>query len=247
MALSFAPPRVALTATKLRQRARTRGTTSIEMLICFMILITVWFGLAQLSLVGVGRLVVQHAAHRAARAAIVILDDDPEKYQKAPRGLVAREGEPRMAAVRTAAYAPLAVLAPPVANLAEIALGGGSTLKGAIATDLTSVGWAALYNPVAAAVTLEREGAPADAFEAAEPVTAHVAYLFHCRVPFVARLICTSYPALSADKDKAKKLERVADPNRQRLLHASGQYFLVLEAEETLPNQIAHYHPKEGT
>jgi hypothetical protein len=251
MAIILATPHDPLTAQKVHERVQTRGTTSIEMLICFMILVTVWFGLAQLSLVGVGRLVVQHAAHRAARAAIVILDDDPAEYEDAPRGIVAREGEPRMAAIRMAAYAPLSVLAPPVTNLTEMALGGGGTLKGAISTDLTSAGWAALYNPIAAAVTLERDGAPADTFEGddpdepSEPVTAHVAYLFHCRVPLVARLVCTSFPDLTADEATAKKLEYVTEPDKQKLLNVSGQYFLVLEGEETLPNQTAHYHPKE--
>jgi hypothetical protein len=246
MALTLPPPPLALQRCKLQRRARIRGTTSIEMLMCFLILVTVWFGLAQLSLVGVGRLVVQHAAHRAARSAIVILDDDPEEYEKAPRGLISGEkGEPRLAAIRKAAYAPLSILAPPVTNLAEMALGRGGTLKGAISTDLTSAGWAALYNPIAAAVTLERDGAPAELFDAAEPVTAHVAYLFHCRVPLVARLICTSYPELKQDKETAKKLERVEKPDDQALLKVSGQYFLLLEGQETLPNQAANYHNDE--
>ena len=44
-------------------------------------------GLVQLALLHVARATVRHAAATAARAAIVILDDDPRRYGGAPRNV----------------------------------------------------------------------------------------------------------------------------------------------------------------
>jgi hypothetical protein len=47
-----------------------------------------FFGLLQLAMIFSAHLVVRHAAERAARSAVVVLDDDPEHYANTDRGLV---------------------------------------------------------------------------------------------------------------------------------------------------------------
>lgn len=228
-----------------KMRARERGTTSIEVILCLMVLVTIWLSLAQLALVGVGTLVVRHAAHRAARSAIVILDDAPEHFNTAPRQNLLAEGGARLQAIRQAAYAPLSVLAPQLDELLKSTL-GGTNLNAAAQSDLVSTFSSSLYNPGAAAVVLERDGEPADSFEVDESVTAHVVYLFSCRVPLARSLLCSSLAQLKSDEKASKLLERVEKPALQDVLDAPGLYFRLLEGKETLPNQGARYHTSGG-
>ena len=69
-----------------RKRANARGVVYMEMLMALMPLLLTFLGICQLAILYAGQLVVQHAASRAARAAIVVLEDDPKGYGKAPRG-----------------------------------------------------------------------------------------------------------------------------------------------------------------
>lgn len=52
----------------------------MEFLLAFMPILLLFLGLVQLGLLYSGNLVVQHAAHRAVRAGVVALDDDPRYY-----------------------------------------------------------------------------------------------------------------------------------------------------------------------
>lgn len=63
-----------------------RGGVYIEFLLAFPPLFLLFLAICQLSLLAAAKLVVQHAATRAARAAIVVLEDDPKYYGDAPRG-----------------------------------------------------------------------------------------------------------------------------------------------------------------
>lgn len=69
-----------------RTRQRERGAVYVETLVCLVPVLTLFFCAAQLALLGAGRLVVYHAAARGARAAIVLLEDDPARHGGAPRG-----------------------------------------------------------------------------------------------------------------------------------------------------------------
>lgn len=62
-----------------------RGVVYAEFLIAFFPLFTLFTCSVQLALVAQASLVVRHAAHCAARKAIVVLDDDPAAYDGEPR------------------------------------------------------------------------------------------------------------------------------------------------------------------
>ena len=81
-----------------------RGVVYVEFLLAFVPLFTLFLGIAQLVLLWGGRLVVGHAASRAARTASVVLDDDPRYYDHEPRN--ADHGRARVVAVDLTEPAP---------------------------------------------------------------------------------------------------------------------------------------------
>jgi hypothetical protein len=118
-----------------------RGAVMLEFLIAFVPLFMLFLGVVQFALMGGAALVVQHAAVVGARAAVVVLDDDPKHYDQLGRGEISgpesqdggdfrqslgeqlgapaddeadapNPGGPRMAAIRTAVHARLATIAP---------------------------------------------------------------------------------------------------------------------------------------
>lgn len=222
------------------------------MLIVFPIMLMLWFGLTQLALIAMGKFVLAHAAHRAARAAVVVLDDDPEKYGdgKGSRNAIDGDGDPKLSAIRSAAAAPLTVLGP-----SDQSLDFGKLVQGEMPISLTlrealtsGAGQALMglvgYNAMSVALTLRQGDEVAESFGLHEPVTAHVDYLFPCRVPFAAQLLCRTYQEIVADKETRADLEKVESPDLQKTLSSAPWRFLVLSAEETLPNQGADYHGK---
>jgi len=70
------------TITNLRRDAR--GAVYVEFLIVFLPLFVLFMSLVQFAFVEVANLVTKHAAVTAARAAIVVLPDDPAYYDKVP-------------------------------------------------------------------------------------------------------------------------------------------------------------------
>jgi len=69
-----------------------RGTVYAEFLVAFVPLFLMFLGGLQLALIAQARVVVQHAASLAARAAIVAIDDDPIFYDDGKRKLLSAEG-----------------------------------------------------------------------------------------------------------------------------------------------------------
>lgn len=137
-------------------RLEQRGVVSLEIVTCLVPLLVVFLCAVQLALLGVGRLVVTHAATRGVRAAIVLLEDDPENMGGAPRGNLDAapgvggpgklgvalgkvlpgaisaprpRGGARLQAIREAVYAPLAAISPAPAGLLS---GGSTTLHDAV-------------------------------------------------------------------------------------------------------------------
>jgi hypothetical protein len=63
-----------------------RGVATIEFLVAFFPVFTLFLATVQLSFLRAGHLVVQHAAYRAARSAVVVLEDVPASFDGASRG-----------------------------------------------------------------------------------------------------------------------------------------------------------------
>lgn len=135
-------------STRLTRDAR--GVVYVEFLIAFVPVFIFFLALVQLSLIAVARIVVQHAAVRGVRAAVVVLDDDPARYDDAERGnlragtdvdaggekaigdVVGAEDErapdaeqlhydgARMAAIARAVHVPLAAISPGPTWLLEV-------------------------------------------------------------------------------------------------------------------------------
>lgn len=195
----------------------TRGAVYAETLIAFPIVLMVVLSVVQLALLYVGRLSVRHAAGRAARAAVVVLPDHPERYDGEPVNEIDFDvagsptsadlhfgGEPslgrgsaRLRAIRSAAYLPLVPLAPSVVLNDETQ----SSVRTAYARgDASFVARAIDYGRAATAVTFPVAPGSDDlreTFDAHEPIVTRVTYLFHCGVPLVKRFLCDASQELA--------------------------------------------------
>jgi TadE-like protein len=154
---------------------------------------------------------------------------------------LSRRGGPRLDAIRTAAYLPLAVLAPSPALFGERL---GLSLDD-LGNGVRFVLGMLLYNRGAAIVTL-REAPGSEVVPMSVPsdgeVTAHVTYLYYCAMPFADRFLCDS-PAELALENIGDELRRAESPELLIPLALGGARFRVLSAEATLPNQGACYYP----
>lgn len=184
-----------------RARGSREGAAYVEFLLAFVPILILFLGLVQLGLLYGGNLVVQHAAHRAVRTAMVVLDDDPRYYDGEPRlvidgrpasaddvewYLARREDEAgarrpsalsRRAAIETSALVLLAAIEPQEGDSVAEALG---TLDRGRRADA-----ARLATDVEIRV---RRPPPGD--ESPPEVRVRVVHGFACRVPVVRRLIC---------------------------------------------------------
>ena len=94
-----------------------RGVVQLELLLVIVPLFLLLVGLTQLVLLQVAQLVVQHAAERGVRSAVVILNDTGDAYDGAAPGEIGGvDGKPysaRYRAIERAARWPLRALGPP--------------------------------------------------------------------------------------------------------------------------------------
>lgn len=90
------------------RRMGTRGAVYVEFLIAFMPLFVFFLALVQLGYVEAANLVTKHAAVTAARAAIVVLPDDPKEYGGEPEEKASGK---RLSDIQLAAKLPLMALA----------------------------------------------------------------------------------------------------------------------------------------
>jgi hypothetical protein len=67
---------------------RAAGVIYIEVLIALVPVLILFFGLLQLALLSTARLVVRHAAQRAVRSAVVVLEDAPSRFDDSAQGEV---------------------------------------------------------------------------------------------------------------------------------------------------------------
>ena len=68
------------------QKRRTRGAIYVEVLVAIIPVLIFFFGLLQLAMLYSAKLIVRHAAWRAVRSAVVILEDDPVRFDGVVRG-----------------------------------------------------------------------------------------------------------------------------------------------------------------
>lgn len=79
----------------MRALHNQRGIVFVEFLIAFTPFFLLFLGTVQLAFLAQAHLVVQHAALRAARTAVITIDDDPFFYEGEPRKLLRSSGEPK--------------------------------------------------------------------------------------------------------------------------------------------------------
>ncbi len=198
------PPR-----PRRRSLARdTRGVVYVEFLLAFVPIFTLFLGIAQLVLLWGGRLVVGHAATRAARAAAVVLDDDPRYYDREPRNAVsgrALEASDLFAAFARLGLGGAAPSAPTAAVLSRratielaaaltvaplVTRGGPRSLRDNLVRDpLTEVATRVRADLDVAIDGVVNEPRTARD-DVAEPVTVTVRYRYGCGVPVARMLVC---------------------------------------------------------
>ena len=244
----------------MRLRSDARGVVYVEFLLVFMPVFILFLALVQLGFAYGARLVVQHAATRAGRAAVVVIDDDPSHFGGEPRGRLdpfgpaagrspldlfmdgagfgARgsdgPGSARFRDVRAAASVPLLAMAPAT-------LAANADLVAAIGDGEERIlEGARRYNRNALAVTFLSAPGVNDTrstFGPTDAVTVRVTYVFRCSVPMVSAMMCDT-PSRTANKLTSAELSQIAPfslPGRD------GARYLVLRAEATLRNQGAAY------
>jgi TadE-like protein len=197
-----------------------RGAVFVEFIICFIPMFVFFLGITQLAFSYATKIVVQHAASKAVRAAMV---SEPEAKRDCPNGDPGddrdaagfktlqdpfstepsskgggqgpsggseKEESPLLTKIRAAAYLPLAAMAPLV---------GGDGLLGVLAKGLGqyTTRFAAgyyIYNRSHAGVTFrDQDGKVLEPQPRRLPegrVTIHVSYLHYCMIPLVSRIMC---------------------------------------------------------
>jgi hypothetical protein len=147
-------------------RLGTRGVVMLEFLLAFTPVLWLFLGIMQLALLASARIIVQHAAISGARAAAVVLDDDPQFYAGAPRMFLGRADarDSRWHAIRRATLIPVELIA--------------KDQHGPFAAEVTL--------PVAPRSTERiKDGARIDG-----RVTLRVRQLVRCAIPLVGALMC---------------------------------------------------------
>jgi Flp pilus assembly protein TadG len=215
----------------------------VEMLIVTPPLLLLFLGLTQLALVFAAELLVQHAAARAVRAAIVVLPDDAEgaDYAGDPlnsvgsgEGLAAYRAAPaggRLDAIRKAARLTLSPISPSFDSIASGSI--ADALAGA-GTGTTVAGLVGFTAWTVAVTFPDGAGGYLSTFGPRDSVTARVTFLYRCAVPLGRELVCSAYGDLPAP---ARERIEINGGGVAVAAIASGARFAALEAERTLPNQ----------
>lgn len=141
-----------------------RGSTYVEFLVVVVPFFLFVLCVLQTALLEFADLVVARSADAAARSAVVVLDDDPARYQGEPRNTVSPGGA-REDAIRRGAANALAAM---------------STANDAERSSLLEV----TFPSEPGSDQLRR------AFDPAELVTVRVSYRFRCGVPLARRIMC---------------------------------------------------------
>lgn len=200
------------------------GVVYTEFIIAFIPVFVMFLCMVQLSLMYVANLATEHAATTAVRAAVVVLPDNPRRYDDDPQNQISYDGagigsaimdllgslglsgdsppssegdgSSRLRAIRSAASLPLLSVSPSLDSLIS-----DSQLERAVGGSVGSraATGVLLYNRAAVAVTFpDAPGSDSfrESFGPDDDVTTRVTYLFHCAVPLASMMMCDSYLAL---------------------------------------------------
>lgn len=194
--------------------AREDGAAYVEFIIAFMPILTLFLGIVQVVILFSADLLVKHAAYRATRAAVVILDDDPRYYGGEARNTIAGRQANAGDLVQRLSVAGVGtesgeiaagmVLARPLSRRAAVELAaalvlmplsnqsGGDSIAATLGSD--GLGSAAADTLERLEVSFDRPPNPAtqvrDPEAAPELITVRVRYRFSCSVPVVRRIVC---------------------------------------------------------
>ena len=216
----------------------------MEFLVVVIPFLILFLGLTQLALIYGAQLMVEHAAGKAVRAAIVVLPDDHEDadYAGVPLNTIGNAGgglgaygiSPsggRLDTIRKAARYVLAPVSPPLESLdaQSVADALGDSVGASVISGL--LGW----TEWAVAVTFpDEEGGYKTDFGPKEDVTARVTFLYKCSVPMARNIMCSGWEGVPAAR-------RAALATNGALLSSvsqvAGWKVVALEAERTMPNQ----------
>lgn len=239
-----------------RMRLDQSGAAMAEFAIAVVPFFLLLFGLIQLALASMARVLVSYSAFCAARAAVVLVPARLESSQSAAgEGFVAEAANQvgagsrqlndsrrsgKLARIREAASYALVPASPPLDELTTAATAVDRALDarlphGGVVDALVRGERKLRYAQLATWVTLHdsRTGSLRSTFAWNSPIRARVTYLFLCRMPIAGRLIGRPLPVLLAQLATLP-----FEPDRAVLLGARGS-FLVLTAEHTLVNQGA--------
>jgi hypothetical protein len=222
-----------------------KGAVYVEFLIVFFPMMMLFFGLAHLGLVYGAHLLVEHAAARAARAAIVILpDEQTEDYEEVEinqvgtggHGLDAYKDAPdggRLDQIRMAARLTLSPISPSIESYV------GESLADALGDHQaasTFVGLAAWTDKAVAVTFPDGNDGYLSEFSPRSKITARVTYLYKCSVPIIRSLVCHPYAELEGRARNELETFGAGGLMAGTSL-VRGWRFIAITAERTLPNQ----------
>lgn len=211
-----------------RRRCSDAGWVGVEYVIIVVPVLLFFFCTFQLFLLYIGRHLARHAAVSAARAAVVVLDDDPRYYGGETRNELVEGGE-RIAHIRRAAKVPLLPAVPHWE---------------------THVGRYEEYVRAAVAVSFPagpRAREQRSNYGLNDDVTVRATFLYECAVPMAFLIMCDTLEDIREDGAISEELDRVEDVGAQWAIAEGGARFNVFRAEATLPNHGARYeYPGEG-
>lgn len=157
--------------------ANTQGAIFIEFLFVVLPFMIIFLGLAQTALMYMGGLAVKRSAATAARAAMVVFDDDPKKYGGQARNTL---GGQREAAIKMAAAFPI------------FAIQTSPKTKDDLKHALRAWGDSPYHTEQAIPDGLRVEFPGGVSSGRGSSITVEVSYDYPCEVPLVRAIMCPS-------------------------------------------------------
>jgi hypothetical protein len=147
----------------------------------------------------------------------------------------------RMVPVRSAAYMALVPLAP---SEGVAAPNSDSVARALVSPAGAQLDYALRYTKASATITLHDDPSETSpvigSFAADAPITARVTYAYHCTVPVVRAMMCSTLTSIAM----RNPLLRRAQLSLPGLVNSSA-HFKALSGMATLPNQGAGYYPRD--